>query len=193
MHFLSGKPGAGKEKNVIIDRRILFGIVFGIALAADLVSKWAAFHFLRLHERVSVISGIFDFEPVWNPGIIFGIRAPIFVTIIVSIIATTVVIWYLRSNNGRAPVVQLYLGLILSGVIGNLVDRILYGAVRDFLLLYIRKNHWPNFNLADAFILVGVVLAMLQFILTEDKKEVKDGAEPGVETSEEAVEKVSDI
>jgi len=114
---------------------------------------------------------------VWNYGIVFGLRAPVILTIFISIIATGVVLWYLFSKQGRPIVVQLYLAMILSGVIGNLVDRLAYGAVRDFILLYIGKgpnaHRWPNFNLADAFILVGVALAMIQFILTDEKKKDK--------------------
>ena len=148
-------------------------MVFGTALAADLVTKWAAFRFLRMGRPVSVIPGFFDLRSVWNPGIVFGVPAPVWLTSFVSIVATVVVVWYLVTQRGKPPVVQLYLGLILSGVIGNLCDRIAYRAVRDFIELYVGKFHWPNFNLADAFILVGVVLAMLQFILTDDKKKMK--------------------
>ena len=190
LHFLSGKPGAGNHGRVILDKRILFAIVLGIALAADLLTKWAAFHFLRLDEKVSVIPGFFDLRPVWNAGIVFGLPAPMWLTSIVSIVATIVVAWYLKTARGKAPVVQLYLGLILSGVLGNLFDRIVFvfppyrpvgsfwdyfktGAVRDFIEIYVGKYHWPNFNLADAFILIGVALAMIQFILTDEGKKTK--------------------
>jgi len=123
--------------------------------------------------RYPVISGFFDLELALNYGVVFGLPAPVWLTILVSLIAGTVVIWYLRTDRGRAPVVQLYLAFILSGVIGNLVDRLAIGAVRDFILFYAGKARWPNFNIADAFILAGVVLAMIQFILTDEKKERK--------------------
>ncbi len=137
--------------------------------------------------RYPVISGFFDLELALNYGVVFGLPAPVWLTILVSLIAGTVVIWYLRTDRGRAPVVQLYLAFILSGVIGNLVDRLAIGAVRDFILLYVGKypkeHRWPNFNIADAFILVGVVLAMIQFILTDEKKEAKQGDKAGGETA----------
>lgn len=150
--------------------RILFGVVFILALAADLTTKWAAFSFLRQGERAPVIQGFFDLECALNYGIVFGLKVPAVFTIIISAIATTVVIWYLTTKHTRPAIVQIYLGMILSGVIGNLYDRLAIGAVRDFILLYIGNNKWPNFNIADAFILVGVVLAMIQFILTDEKK-----------------------
>ncbi len=145
-------------------------MVFGIALAADLVSKWAAFRFLDWQERYSLIGGFLDFEKAKNFGIVFGMPAPPAITMLVSSVATIVIIWYLVTPKGRPPVVQIYLGFILTGVIGNLCDRMAFGFVRDFILLYAGKLRWPNFNLADAFILIGVVLAMLQFILTEEPK-----------------------
>jgi lipoprotein signal peptidase len=147
----------------VIRKRILFGMAFGIALAADLLTKWAAFRFLRPGMRYTVIGGFFDLELAWNEGIVFGIPAPMVLTIIVSAIATAVVVWYLATPKGRPAVVQVYLGLIL------------FARVRDFILFYIgggqNAPRWPNFNLADAFILIGVGLAMLQFILMEDKKD----------------------
>lgn len=101
-------------------------------------------------------------------------------TVIISVIATGVIIWYLTTERGRPPVVQLYLGLILSGVVGNLYDRLAFGAVRDFIELYVSRYRWPNFNLADAFIVIGVALAMLQFILAGNEKEAdrKAGKKP---------------
>jgi signal peptidase II len=174
VHFLSGKIGED-QPGVVIRKRILFGMAFGIALAADLLTKWAAFRFLRPGMRYTVIGGFFDLELAWNEGIVFGIPAPMVLTIIVSAIATAVVVWYLATPKGRPAVVQVYLGLILSGVIGNLYDRMAFARVRDFILFYIgggqNAPRWPNFNLADAFILIGVGLAMLQFILMEDKKD----------------------
>jgi signal peptidase II len=151
--------------------------VFATALAADLVTKWAAFRFLRPRERFSVIKGFLDLELAENYGIVFGVKAPPALTILVSAVATAVVIWYLATRKGKPVVVQIYLGMILSGVIGNLYDRLTLGWVRDFILLYVGKRNWPNFNLADAFILIGVVLAMIQFILAEDEKKVKDRLE----------------
>ena len=166
--------------------RILFGVGISIALAADLVTKWAAFRFLRPGERVPVIQGFFDLECAVNYGIVFGLKVPAVFTIIVSTIATAVVIWYLTTKRGKPAIVQIYLGFILAGVLGNLYDRLAIGAVRDFILLYIGDNKWPNFNIADAFILVGVGLAMVQFILAEDKKE-----EPAKLSSAEALKQTA--
>jgi signal peptidase II len=175
---------------VIVRKRILFGMVFGIALAADLVTKWAAFRFLAWRERYSVIGGFLDLEKAQNFGIVFGVKAPPIIVMLVSAVATIIIVWYLTTPKGRPPVVQIYLGFILTGVIGNLYDRLAFGYVRDFILLYVRDHRWPNFNLADAFILIGVVLAMIQFVLMEEPKkksareaEGKAGGGPPEETA----------
>ena len=165
-------------------KRILFGIVFGIALAADLVTKWAAFRFLDWGKRYSVISGFLDIENAKNYGIVFGVKAPPILVMLVSAIASIIIIWYLITPKGRPPVVQIYLGCILTGVIGNLYDRLAFGYVRDFVLLYVKEHRWPNFNLADAFILIGVVLAMIQFILTEEPKKKQSAQKTGQKASD---------
>jgi signal peptidase II len=180
---------------VIVRKRILFGIVFGIALAADLVTKWAAFRFLALGERFRVVGGFFDLEKAENFGIVFGVKAPPAITMLVSAAATAIILWYLMTPKGRPAVVQVYLGCILTGVIGNLYDRLAFGYVRDFALLYVGEHRWPNFNLADAFILIGVVLAMVQFILTEEPSKKKDALrakrEPAEESAGDAPERES--
>ena len=169
---------------MITRKRILFGIVFGIALAADLITKWAAFRFLDWGKRYSVISGFLDIENAKNYGIVFGVKAPPILVMLVSAIASIIIIWYLFSPKGRPPVVQIYLGCILTGVIGNLYDRLAFGYVRDFILLYVKEHRWPNFNFADAFILIGVVLAMIQFILTEEPKKKQGAQKTGQKASD---------
>lgn len=173
---------------MIVRKRILFGIVFGIALAADLVTKWAAFRFLAWGERYSVVGGFFDLEKAKNFGIVFGLNVPPVITMLVSAAATIIILWYLLTPKGRPAIVQIYLGCILTGVIGNLYDRLAFGYVRDFVLLYVGENRWPNFNLADAFILIGVVLAMVQFILTEEPGKKKGAPQAQPESAEEAAE-----
>ncbi len=157
--------------HLIIGKRILFVFIFGIALAADLVSKWAAFRFTAWGERYSLIGGFLDFQKAKNFGGIFGLPVPPAITVIMSGIAAVFIVGYLLNSRGRLPFTQIYLGLILSGVMGNLYDRLVFGYVRDFVLLYAGEFHWPNWNLADAFLLIGVAFAMVQFIFMDKESE----------------------
>jgi signal peptidase II len=168
--FFSGREAAREKPRAMAVRRVIFATALGIALAADLATKWAAFRFVGLGREVQVIGDFFSLRPALNEGVIFGLSVPIAVPAAVSVIASGVAAWYLCTFRGRAPVVQVYLGLVLSGVLGNLIDRLLVGAVRDFMDLYVSGYHWPTFNLADAFLVAGVALAMAHFVLAEEKK-----------------------
>jgi len=180
LHFLSGERGKGRQ-GALISKRILFLIILGTTLAADLVTKWAAFRYLSFEKRLHVIPGCFALRNVWNPGILFGVKAPPWFTFIVSAVATVIIIWYLVTRRGRPAVIQVYLALLLSGVLGNLYDRLTFCKVRDFIELHIRDAaSWPNFNLADAYLVIGVALALIQVILTGDqaKKNSAEGEKP---------------
>lgn len=114
------------------------------------------------------VTNFFNLVFTWNPGTAFslfrniGDNAPL-----VMIIATGVIIalliyymWRRAKSYERVPLV-----LIIGGALGNLIDRIRFGAVIDFLDFHIGAMHWPAFNIADAFITIGVVLYILNWWL----------------------------
>ncbi|PPB82578.1 signal peptidase II [Albidovulum inexpectatum] len=131
-------------------------------LAADQVSKFLVVHWLDLWSRqvIAVIPGWLKFHMAWNQGINFGLLSGsseitrwtlIGVAIAVSI---WVFSWARREPHNR--VVQLSAGLLIGGALGNVIDRIAYGAVADFLNVSIPgiRNPW-SFNIADIAIFVG--------------------------------------
>lgn len=145
---------------------IALGVVF-----LDRATKLVIIHTLRLGQGVPVISGFFDIVFVLNPGAAFGflatlseeIRNPLFV--LISVVAVTLIIYYharyLRSNR----LVSVALGLVLGGAVGNLIDRLYYGMVVDFLDVHAGQYHWPAFNVADSAISIGVSLMILDMLL----------------------------
>ncbi len=147
---------------------IFLGIALAIALF-DLWSKAEIFRFLgsRLEEEGMDILPIFpgfNVVMVWNRGVSFGMFSQfdnakyflIFATIILSII---VIVWMMRVDSKLQKVA---LSFVLGGAIGNITDRVLNGAVADFLDFYIGRYHWPAFNVADSFITTGVILLILR-------------------------------
>ncbi|MDR1696901.1 MAG: signal peptidase II [Rickettsiales bacterium] len=109
-----------------------------------------------------IIAPVFDFFNIvftWNPGTAFslfralGESAPMILTVITAAIIV-LLIWMAKKN----PSDRLPLALIIGGAIGNLIDRIRFGAVIDFLDLHIGAWHWPAFNFADICICFGVAL-----------------------------------
>ena len=113
--------------------------------------------------RFAIIDGFFNLTYVRNPGAAFGIfagNAEVFrrpFLILVSILASGS-LSHAETVGGRGKRLDHGTTFILGGAIGNLIDRVFYGEVIDFLDVYWRNYHWPAFNVADSFITIGVAL-----------------------------------
>lgn len=157
-----------------MSRYRLLAIITSIILILDQATKLYVDANFRLHESLPVIDGIFHLTYVRNKGAAFGIfadsavRIPFFIT--VSIVAMLAILWYLRRLRDDQRLAYLALTLIFSGAVGNLIDRIRYGEVIDFLDVFWRSYHWPAFNVADSAITVGVTLLFIEIWLEDHKK-----------------------
>ena len=116
---------------------------------------------------MSHITDWFNIVFTWNPGASFSLLrnlgevAPWVITISISVIIVLLFIYMLRraGANERLP-----LAFIIGGALGNLIDRVRFGAVIDFLDLHIGGWHWPAFNVADMFIVIGVGLYIINIV-----------------------------
>ena len=133
-----------------------------LVLCADFASKWLVQSRLALHESVRLLPGI-ALTYVMNPGAAFSmfadwptaIRLPLFLA--VTIVALWAVWHYWKSLQGSDALSALALGLIVGGALGNLVDRLRYHEVVDFIEVGVRGVYtWPVFNVADSAVCVGV-------------------------------------
>lgn len=155
---MSGIQGKG--------RYIIFSVTALLVLAADQISKWAVDKFIAPHEVIVVWPGFFDLVNIRNRGAAFGFlnRSDMEWQFWLFLFATLIAIWaiviLLRGSKGQLALC-IGLGLIMGGALGNLIDRLLYRAVIDFLDFYWREWHWPAFNVADIGICVGAGLACL--------------------------------
>jgi signal peptidase II len=149
----------------MVSKKITFlAIVAGTVLVLDLLTKMLVLAHLPLGAGIPVIPGLFDVTHVQNPGGAFGFLATLgpqarsVIFILVSVVAVAVILWFYL----QTPVQQRWLAfgfaLIFGGAIGNLVDRLRFGAVIDFIDVYIGDLHWPAFNIADSAITVGVAI-----------------------------------
>ncbi len=135
-----------------------------LVLALDRWTKYLVIHHLPQGATL-VVAPFLNLVQVRNAGGAFGVgnhggyRSSFFF-IVVSIIAIVVIISLLRRLPPRATLVRWSLGAVLGGGIGNLIDRLVYGRVIDFLDFHIAQYHWPAFNVADSFITVGLGLAI---------------------------------
>jgi signal peptidase II len=160
---------------------ILLILSFGILLL-DQWTKYVIVQRLALYQRLEVIQGFFNLIHVRNTGGAFGIfggekgwlGSVLFV--VVSLIAIAAIVFLFIKIKENEKILALSFSLVLSGAIGNLIDRLRYGEVVDFLEFYLPFlpwrifNPWPAFNVADSAICIGMGLLVLELLKQEKKK-----------------------
>jgi signal peptidase II len=133
------------------------------AIAADQLTKYIVTSQLQLDEGLHVV-GPFWIHHVQNSGIAFGLFAS--ATPIVTALTAVAVAWMLfffARSGARHPILPVALGLLIGGSASNLIDRIRLGHVTDFIDL----RFWPAFNLADTFIVLGVLVLLAALLLPQ--------------------------
>lgn len=144
-------------------------LLASLLVAGDQLTKAWALAGLFSPPRVIEVTSFLNLVPVWNRGVAFGFLSeegaliPVVLTAFAAIVSVVLAVWLLRA--GRAGTV-FALGLVIGGAVGNIVDRLRFGAVIDFLDFHVADFHWPAFNLADAGITIGVVLLLLDGLRT---------------------------
>lgn len=149
-----------------VDRALLTAVV---VLVLDQWTKWIAFKQITPGEQIDVLPGL-KFGHTENNGIAFGAFAgrPMVVYSLMAI-ALCVLLWFYFKHRGRAGL-WLATGLLLGGAIGNALDRIRLGYVRDFIEL----PHFPSFNVADMAITFGVILLVMTIEKSDDAADSTD-------------------
>lgn len=143
--------------------------VFSIILL-DQITKYYIDSYMSVGDSFPVIQGLFNITYVRNPGAAFGIFAKspaVFRTVFLIAVtsgAMVLILYYMRMNREREPLMNLALSLIFGGAVGNLIDRIRFGEVIDFLDFYIGPHHWPAYNVADSAISTGAVFLLITLI-----------------------------
>ena len=149
-------------------------IYFGLGIAAsviaiDQISKFAVISMLAPYQGLS-ITPFLNLVLVLNTGITFGFFASNdtftrWTLIVLALIISTILTRWLISAEGRYVCVDL--GMIIGGALGNVIDRLVHGAVVDFLDFHLYGWHWPAFNVADSAITLGVALFVLSSLLAQ--------------------------
>lgn len=162
-----------------------------LVLLADQLSKWwVVTHFLKVQPAENFaqwlvqkgeqapfiakpITGFLNIVMVWNPGVSFGLMQTsteyVFwgLTALAIVVSFGFLVWLWRDP---VPVRGLTVGLIVGGALGNVIDRVRFGAVIDFIDVYAGKYHWPAFNVADSAIVVGVVILLIETIFFSNQQ-----------------------
>jgi signal peptidase II len=150
----------------------IFGLIV-IIVALDQWSKWAIKTSFQLYESKPVIQDFFHFTYVTNDGMAFGLSFPggKHILLVMTILLTGFIVGFLWKEKDGHPLVKYGLALILSGAIGNLVDRLFYGKVVDFLDVMVGNFHWYIFNVADSAVTIGMVLFIIHSFIIEESSE----------------------
>ncbi len=147
---------------------------FAIALVTVLIDqgyKWWMLNIYDIGSRgVVKITPFFDLTLIWNKGISYGLFQQnsdlgryILIGIILCIMAVLVV-WMIRA---RGFFIAVAMGLVLGGALGNVIDRVVYGAVADFFSFHFWGYYWYVFNLADVWVVAGAVLLLYDAIFND--------------------------
>lgn len=145
-----------------------------LVVIVDQATKIAALKYLTRHAELA-ITPFLNFTLVYNSGAAFGFLSDaggwqnrFFVG--VALIACAVIIYMVRRLGPRERLVAVAFMLILGGAVGNVIDRLVYGFVIDFIDVYYGTWHWPAFNVADSAITVGAVLLVIDALALGARK-----------------------
>ncbi|MCH1556316.1 MAG: signal peptidase II [Pseudomonadales bacterium] len=137
-------------------------IFIGVLIVVDQAVKQLMLSMVFDPPRIVEVTGFFNLVPVWNSGVSFGLFGDsdtsrwILVGLALAIVVV-LLIWLVRAGNGM---VVFALTLVVGGALSNVVDRVVYGAVIDFVDIHAFGFHWPAFNVADSTNVLGTAMLL---------------------------------
>lgn len=147
-------------------------IVIFLTVLSDQISKFFVYENMADGEHV-VFCVFFNLVKVWNTGVSFsmfnghGQTGAVILTVFALCVAVFLFYWMLKETN-KLKITAL--AFIIGGALGNVIDRIRFGAVLDFLDFHYKNIHWPAFNVADSFICAGVFILICMEFFDNKKK-----------------------
>ena len=156
---------------------LLVAFAVGIILLDQGTKAWAEYSLKETATRtITLVEGYADLRYARNPGAAFSMfhdwspsaRGMFFVC--VSLVAVGAMIYFYRRMPERRPLYEWALGLLIGGAVGNLIDRIRFNEVIDFIDLHWKDAHWPTFNVADSAIVIGIGLVLIDAFLQRPRK-----------------------
>jgi signal peptidase II len=161
-------------------------LLVAAVVVLDQLTKWLVVSSIGLHDYVPIVDGLLSLSHVRNRGAAFGILSDwdlpyqSVLLAVLSLAALGAIAAYFWKLPPAARLPRAALALVLGGAIGNLVDRARLGYVVDFVHVYWREHQWPDFNVADSAITIGVTLLVLDILRSPGRE---PAAEPPVDTA----------
>ncbi len=149
-------------------------------LILDIWTKYLVVQNLNYYDRIDFLGGFFRITLVYNKGGVFGIAQGYkHVFLIISLVVLAFMIGYYIYEKNKTPLFSICMALIVSGAIGNIIDRMVPGrpGVVDFISIGVDGAYrWPAFNVADSCIVVGAFLLVIVFYLEEKRRKAEEAA-----------------
>jgi signal peptidase II len=157
----------------MLSKYMRFAAISGLVILLDQISKALVLQNMPLHDAIEVIPGFFNLSHVRNPGGAFGfmaqhgsmVRHAVFLG--AAFFALGMILYFYHQTPPDRRWFGAALAMIFGGAIGNLIDRLRFGEVVDFLDVYLgftNLPHWPTFNIADSGVTVGVMIFLLHIL-----------------------------
>ncbi len=152
---------------------ISWGVLTLAIVIFDFITKKIVSGSMQLYQSIPIIKGVFNITYVRNTGASFGMmKGARWFFILVTVVLIAAIIYYIIKNKVKNKLFMLSASLVIGGGIGNLIDRLVSGAVVDFFDFCI--INFAIFNVADCFVVAGVAFMLLYFILEEKKARKKE-------------------
>lgn len=153
--------------------RLIGLAVILLTIAIDQLHKWWMLEVVHIADSPPIaVTPFFNLVMVWNRGISFGMfsghsgQGAMILSLVAVVIVAFLLSWLWRCHDRWLAVA---LGLVIGGAIGNVIDRLRFGAVADFFDLHVAGYHWPAFNLADSAIFVGVMILLADHLFRRNR------------------------
>lgn len=141
-----------------------------VVVPLDQWTKYLVTHHFELHQSRTLVQHYLNLVYVQNSGAAFGIFADSAIRVpflsAIAILAIAAIVWILPRLEAQQRWLRLGLILVLPGALGNLIDRLRFGAVIDFIDVHWYQHHWPAFNVADSAITLGVACMLVDLLWT---------------------------
>lgn len=150
---------------------VYYIIAFGIIIL-DQLTKWLVVRNMEVRESIPIVENIIHLTSHRNAGAAFGIlQGQMWLFYVATVAVVAVIIYMIQTQLEGSRWYGTALGLILGGAIGNFIDRLLEGAVVDFIDVYIFTYNFPIFNVADISLVTGVIMVIIHVFLEEKRQE----------------------
>lgn len=164
---MNDSPATSSVNGVFVRQGLALAVV---VLVLDQISKWVALDHFSQAPRMLEVLPFFNLVLVWNTGISFGMFGGngawgswvlVGLAVVISIVLS---IWLTKAETRYTA---LGLASIIGGAVGNIIDRVRFGAVVDFLDFHVWGYHWPAFNVADSAIFIGAAVLILESLFNK--------------------------